>query len=56
MDDTAKGCVFCDIAARTAPAHPIFEDNLSYAILDINPFTQATAWCCLNGMSPGGTN
>lgn len=40
MADTAQSCVFCDIAAGTAPAHHIFEDNLSYAILDINPFTQ----------------
>lgn len=40
MVDTEKSCIFCDIAAGQAPAHHIFEDDLSYAILDINPFTQ----------------
>lgn len=38
--DPEKNCVFCDIAAGQAPAHHIFEDDLSFVILDINPFTQ----------------
>jgi histidine triad (HIT) family protein len=33
-------CIFCAIAAEQAPAHRVFEDNLSYAILDINPLSQ----------------
>jgi histidine triad (HIT) family protein len=39
MGNTEKSCIFCDIAAGQAPAYRIFEDDLSYAILDINPFT-----------------
>lgn len=35
-----ESCIFCDIATRKAPAYHIFEDDLSYAILDINPFTK----------------
>ena len=38
-NSTAR-CVFCDIAAQKAPAYYIAEDDLSFAILDINPFTQ----------------
>ena len=33
-------CIFCAIAAGQAPAYRVFEDELSYAILDINPFTK----------------
>jgi len=33
-------CIFCAIAADRAPAHRVFEDDLSYAILDLNPLTQ----------------
>ena len=33
-------CIFCAIAAAQAPAHRVFEDDLSYAILDINPLSQ----------------
>jgi histidine triad (HIT) family protein len=33
-------CIFCAIAAGQAPAHQVFEDDLSYAILDINPLAQ----------------
>ncbi len=33
-------CIFCAIAADRAPAQRIFEDDLSYAILDINPLSQ----------------
>jgi histidine triad (HIT) family protein len=36
----ATNCVFCAITAGEAPAYRVFEDDLSYAILDINPFTQ----------------
>ena len=33
-------CVFCKIVAGKANAYRIFEDDLSMAILDIDPFTQ----------------
>ncbi|HEX9923053.1 MAG TPA: hypothetical protein VGD99_10345 [Anaerolineae bacterium] len=56
MADITKDCVFCDIAAGKAPAHHIFEDDLSYAILDSTPLPRATAWCCPNATSPGGMN
>jgi histidine triad (HIT) family protein len=38
--DTEKSCIFCDIASGKAPSYHVFEDDLSFAILDINPFTQ----------------
>jgi histidine triad (HIT) family protein len=39
MDDsgTSKECIFCAIAKGQAPAHIILEDELSLALLDINP-------------------
>jgi histidine triad (HIT) family protein len=40
MEDHDTRCVFCDIAAGQAPAYRILEDELSFAILDINPFAQ----------------
>jgi histidine triad (HIT) family protein len=39
-DDSSKGCIFCDIVAGKAPSHKICEDELSMAILDINPFSR----------------
>jgi histidine triad (HIT) family protein len=33
-------CVFCNIIAGKAKAHRIYEDNLSLAILDINPWAE----------------
>ena len=35
-----SACVFCEIVAGRAKAHRIFEDDLSLAILDINPFSK----------------
>ncbi len=43
MAENAVGnreCVFCEIAAGRAPAHVIFEDSLSMAILDVNPLSR----------------
>ena len=40
MGDKDVQCVFCDIAAGKAPAYRILEDDLSFAILDINPFAK----------------
>src|SRR5208282_2501250 len=33
-------CVFCDIVARRAPAHIVYEDATTLAFLDIFPFTR----------------
>jgi histidine triad (HIT) family protein len=33
-------CVFCDIVARRAPAHIVYEDETTLAFLDIFPFTR----------------
>ena len=33
-------CVFCEIVDGRAKAHRIYEDDLSLAILDINPFSK----------------
>jgi histidine triad (HIT) family protein len=35
-----ESCVFCEIVAGRANAHRIYEDDLSLAILDINPFSK----------------
>lgn len=35
-----ENCVFCDIIAGKAPAHKIYEDDLSLCILDIHPYTK----------------
>ena len=42
MEDQ-QSCVFCNIVAGTAPAHRIYEDDLSMAILDIHPLAQGHA-------------
>ena len=33
-------CVFCEIVARQAPAHIVYEDELSMCFLDIHPYTK----------------
>lgn len=38
--ETNLDCAFCKIVAGTAPAYRIAEDNLSIALLDIQPHTQ----------------
>ena len=41
MDKKAdQRCVFCEIVAGKAPAHRIYEDELSLGLLDINPFAE----------------
>jgi len=35
-----KRCIFCQIVAGDLPCHRIYEDELSLAILDINPFSK----------------
>ena len=36
----AQRCVFCEIVRGQAPAHRIYEDELSLGLLDINPFAE----------------
>lgn len=36
-------CIFCEIAARRAPAHIFYEDAATIAFLDIFPFTRGHA-------------
>jgi histidine triad (HIT) family protein len=35
-----KRCIFCNIIEGKAPCYKIYEDELSMAILDINPFSK----------------
>ncbi|MGC9514867.1 HIT family protein [Methanocrinis sp.] len=35
-----NSCIFCEIVAERAKAQRIYEDDLSLAILDINPFSK----------------
>lgn len=39
-EDIVKRCIFCDIIDGKAHSYRIFEDELSLAILDINPFSR----------------
>jgi histidine triad (HIT) family protein len=32
-------CIFCNIIAEKAPAHRVYEDDMTLAFLDINPVT-----------------
>ncbi len=40
MTGTASDCIFCKILLGDAPAYRIAEDELAFAILDINPFSK----------------
>ncbi len=40
VEDTDNGCIFCDIIQDRAPCSKIYEDELTLAILDINPFSR----------------
>jgi len=40
VESTKNGCIFCDIIDGIAPGNKIYEDELSLAILDINPFSK----------------
>ena len=39
MGEENHRCIFCEIAAGRSPSHKVYEDDLSLAILDINPFS-----------------
>lgn len=40
MTEPKNECVFCKIVEGKAPAHVIYEDDKSMAILDINPYSE----------------
>jgi len=40
VESTENCCIFCDIIQDRAPCNKIYEDELSLAILDINPFSR----------------
>jgi len=40
VESTMKSCIFCNIIEGKAPCYKIHEDELSMAILDINPFSK----------------
>jgi histidine triad (HIT) family protein len=40
VEGTKNGCIFCDIIEEKASCCKIYEDELSLAILDINPFSK----------------
>jgi histidine triad (HIT) family protein len=40
VEGTKTDCIFCDIIKEKAPCYRIYEDELSLAILDINPFSK----------------
>ena len=40
VEDAKTACIFCDIVEGKAPCYKVYEDNLSLAILDINPFSK----------------
>lgn len=40
VEGKVKGCIFCDIIEGKAPCCKIYEDELSQAILDTNPFSR----------------
>ena len=40
VENTEKSCIFCNIIEGKAPCYKIYEDELSLAILDINPFSK----------------
>ena len=40
VEGTKNDCIFCEIIAEKAPCYRIYENELSLAILDINPFSK----------------
>lgn len=46
------GCIFCKIARGEAPSFKVYEDDLSLAIMDINPFNHGHALVLSKGHFP----
>lgn len=40
VEKAGDSCIFCNIIEGKAPSYKIYEDELSMAILDINPFSK----------------
>lgn len=40
VESTTENCTFCNIIEGRAPRYKIYEDELSLAILEINPFSK----------------
>jgi histidine triad (HIT) family protein len=40
VEGKVEGCIFCDIIKGKAPCKNIYDDELSLALLDINPFSK----------------
>jgi len=45
-------CIFCKIVAGEAPSFKVYEDDLSFAIMDINPFNHGHALVLSKGHYP----
>ncbi len=46
------GCIFCKIVRGEAPSFKLYEDDLSFAIMDINPFNHGHALVLSKGHYP----
>lgn len=46
------GCIFCKIVKGDAPSFKLYEDELSFAIMDINPFNHGHALVLSKGHYP----
>ncbi|MCW0233394.1 MAG: HIT family protein [Ferrovibrio sp.] len=46
------GCIFCKIVRGEAPSFKLYEDDLSFAIMDINPFNHGHALVLSKGHFP----
>lgn len=49
---TSDECIFCKIVSGRAPSFLLAEDRLTYAIMDINPFTPGHALVLAKGHYP----
>lgn len=46
------GCIFCKIVKGEAPSFKVYEDELSFAIMDINPFNHGHTLVLSKGHYP----
>lgn len=46
------GCIFCKIVRGEAPSFKLFEDDLTFAIMDINPFNHGHVLVLSKGHFP----
>ncbi|KAL1917502.1 uncharacterized protein VTP21DRAFT_3895 [Calcarisporiella thermophila] len=43
MSNLAANCIFCKIIRKEIPSHKLYETELTYAFLDINPLSEGHA-------------